>query len=55
MLPKGEIIIDDEKDEYTEMPPLVEKNEELKEIPTSDKVGLVARRTLTAQVSEEEF
>lgn len=46
MLPNGEIITDDEEEEYNDMPPLVEKEEELEEISTNDKVGLVARRAL---------
>ena len=55
ILPNGEVLIDEE-DEYEEMPLLIEeKDEELEEIPTNDKVGLVARRTLATQASKEEL
>ena len=36
------------------MPPFVEEDE-IEEIPTNDKVGLVARRTLTTQASHQEL
>ena len=55
VLPNGETITDNEKEKHTDMPPLVEEDEELEEIPTSDKVGLVERRALTTQASKEKF
>lgn len=49
MLPNGELLTDDEN-EYEDMPPLIEENEddeEIEEKPVNGKVGLVARRALT--------
>ena len=43
VLPNGDINTDDEEEEYNNMPSLVEDDNEIEEIPTSDKVGLVAR------------
>ncbi|XP_071906057.1 uncharacterized protein [Coffea arabica] len=44
VLPNGDIVTDDEEEEYKDMSPLVEEEDEIEEVPTQDKVGLVARR-----------
>ena len=55
VLTNGEIITDDEEEEYNDMPPLVGEDDEIEEMPTSDKVGLVARRALPTQTIKDEF
>ncbi|XP_071906059.1 uncharacterized protein [Coffea arabica] len=55
VLPNGDIVTDDEEEEYTDMPPLVEEEDEIEEVPTQDKVGLVARRALATQASKDEL
>ncbi|XP_071918726.1 uncharacterized protein [Coffea arabica] len=55
VLPNGDIVTDDEEEEYKDMPPLVEEEDEIEEVPTQDKVGLVARRALATQASKDEF
>ncbi|XP_071928059.1 uncharacterized protein [Coffea arabica] len=55
VLPNGDIITDDEEEDYKDMPPLVEEENEIEEVPTQDKVGLVARRALATQASKDEF
>ena len=55
ILPNAKVLTDEEN-EYEEMPTLIEKEyEELEEIPTNDKVGLVARKALATQASKEEL
>ncbi|XP_071924800.1 uncharacterized protein [Coffea arabica] len=58
VLPNGDIVTDDEEEDYKDMPPLVEdaiEEDEIEEVPTQDKVGLVARRALAAQASKDEL
>ncbi|XP_071918798.1 uncharacterized protein [Coffea arabica] len=55
VLPNGDIVTDDEEEDYKDMPPLVEEEDEIEEVPTQDKVGLVARRALATQASKDEF
>ncbi|XP_071901035.1 uncharacterized protein [Coffea arabica] len=55
VLPNGDIVTDDEEEEYKDMPPLVEEEDEIEEVPTQDKVGLVARRALATQASKDEL
>ncbi|XP_027096106.1 uncharacterized protein [Coffea arabica] len=55
VLPNGDIVTDDEEEDYKDMPPLVEEEDEIEEVPTQDKVGLVARRALATQPSKDEF
>nr|XP_027100931.1 uncharacterized protein LOC113720173 [Coffea arabica] len=40
------------EEDYKDMPPLVEEEDEIEEVPTQDKVGLVARRALATQASK---
>ncbi|XP_071928097.1 uncharacterized protein [Coffea arabica] len=54
-LPNGDIVTDDEEEDYKDMPPLVEEEDEIEEVPTQDKVGLVARRALATQASKDEL
>ncbi|XP_071926127.1 uncharacterized protein [Coffea arabica] len=55
VLPNGDIVTDDEEEDYKDMPPLVEEEDEIEEVPTQDKVGLVARRALATQASKDEL
>nr|XP_027071919.1 uncharacterized protein LOC113696736 [Coffea arabica]XP_027077003.1 uncharacterized protein LOC113700752 [Coffea arabica] len=55
VLPNGDIVTDDEEEDYKDMPPLVEEEDEIVEVPTQDKVGLVARRALATQASKDEL
>ncbi|XP_071933206.1 uncharacterized protein [Coffea arabica] len=55
VLPNGDIVTDDEEEDYKDMPPLVEEEDEIEEVSTQDKVGLVARRALATQASKDEF
>ncbi|XP_071920674.1 uncharacterized protein [Coffea arabica] len=55
VLPNGDIVTDDEEEDYNDMPPLVEEEDEIEEVPTQDKVGLVARRALATQASKDEL
>ncbi|XP_071920645.1 uncharacterized protein [Coffea arabica] len=55
VLPNGDIVTDDEEEEYKDMPPLVDEEDEIEEVPTQDKVGLVARRALATQASKDEL
>ncbi|XP_071905971.1 uncharacterized protein [Coffea arabica] len=55
VLPNGDIVTDDEEEDYKDMPPLAEEEDEIEEVPTQDKVGLVARRALATQASKDEF
>nr|XP_027127805.1 uncharacterized protein LOC113743953 [Coffea arabica] len=55
VLPNGDIVTDDEEEEYKDMPSLVEEEDEIEEVPTQDKVGLVARRALATQASKDEL
>ncbi|XP_071924833.1 uncharacterized protein [Coffea arabica] len=55
VLPNGDIVTDDEEEDYKDMPPLVEEEDEIEEMPTQDKVGLVARRALATQASKDEL
>ncbi|XP_071914031.1 uncharacterized protein [Coffea arabica] len=55
VLPYGDIVTDDEEKDYKDMPPLVEEEDEIEEVPTQDKVGLVARRALATQASKDEL
>ena len=54
VLPSGEILTDD-KEEYADMPPPVEEENEIEETPTTNKVGLVTRRALTTHANHEEL
>ncbi|XP_071924785.1 uncharacterized protein [Coffea arabica] len=54
ILPNGEVQTDEEE-ECEDMPPLVEDEEEFEEIPAHGKVGMVARRALTAQASRDDL
>ncbi|XP_071917061.1 uncharacterized protein [Coffea arabica] len=54
MLPNGEVQTDEE-DEYEDIPPLVEEDEEFEEIPAHGKVGMVARRALTTQAGRDDL
>ncbi|XP_071909695.1 uncharacterized protein [Coffea arabica] len=38
VLPNGDIVTDDEEEDYKDMPPLVEEEDEIVEVPTQDKV-----------------
>lgn len=53
-LPTEKIVIDD-KEEYVDMPSIVGEEDEIEEIPTIDKVGLVASCALATQASHEEL
>ncbi|XP_071917073.1 uncharacterized protein [Coffea arabica] len=55
VLPNGDIVTDDEEEDYKDMPPLVEEEDGIEEVPTQDKVGLVARRALATQASKDEL
>ncbi|XP_071939171.1 uncharacterized protein [Coffea arabica] len=58
VLPNGDIVTDDEEEDYKDMPSLVEdviEEDEIEEVPTQDKVGLVARRALATQASKDEI
>ncbi|XP_027082339.2 uncharacterized protein [Coffea arabica] len=55
VLPNGDIVTNDEEEDYKDMPPLVEEEDEIEEVPTQDKVGLVARRALATQASKDEL
>ncbi|XP_071928135.1 uncharacterized protein [Coffea arabica] len=55
VLPNGDIVTDDEEEDCKDMPPLVEEEDEIEEVPTQDKVGLVARRALATQASKDEL
>ncbi|XP_071933062.1 uncharacterized protein [Coffea arabica] len=55
VLPNGDIVTDDKEEDYKDMPPLAEEEDEIEEVPTQDKVGLVARRALATQASKDEF
>ena len=57
VMPNEEVLIDENEEEYEGMPPLTEEDneEEVEEIPTLDKVGLVARRALATQLSVKEL
>ncbi|XP_071933758.1 uncharacterized protein [Coffea arabica] len=55
VLPNGDIVTDDEEEDYKDMPSLVEEEDEIEEVPTQDKVGLVARRALATQASKDEL
>ncbi|XP_027170630.1 uncharacterized protein LOC113770389 [Coffea eugenioides] len=55
VLPNGDIVSDDEEEDYKDMPSLVEEEDEIEEVPTQDNVGLVARRALATQASKDEL
>lgn len=56
MMQANENIVSNDKDEYTDMPPLTGGDEETnKEIPTNDHVRFVARRASTTHVMENEI
>ncbi|XP_071900973.1 uncharacterized protein [Coffea arabica] len=55
VLPNGDIVTDDEEEDYQDMSPLVEEEDKIEEVPTQDKVGLVARRALATQASKDEL
>nr|XP_027118642.1 uncharacterized protein LOC113735866 [Coffea arabica] len=56
MLPNGDMLTDEEKEEYEMMSSLEEEVDKLEEIPINDKVGcLMARRALATQTSRDEL